>query len=116
MRKSLIAVACLLLLPLAACGDSESKAKSGVDLQTAKDGAEMVVVAGYICSEYMKKPQIAVDAQNRMRGPLTDAGLSVSEANAFMNERIEASKSETNTETQSQIACEMVGVKALPVN
>ena len=84
-------------------------------LDDMKDGTSLMVGSGAICSDYLQKPEVLAQMRERGLAGLIGAGMSESEANALMDEAVKEARSEPSNETQMQVACEMVGIKALPV-
>lgn len=81
--------------------------------QEVKDAFEMMVGSSAICSDYLSRPEILAD--NRALGlrQLVAAGLSEAEANEFMDRAEATALADRSTETQKQVACEIVNVPAL---
>ena len=82
-------------------------------LQEVKDAMEMMVASAAICSDYLARPEVLEQTRQTGQRELTKAGLSQGEAEAFMDEVAAGARAKTSSETQKQVACEMVNIRAL---
>ncbi len=86
---------------------------SAQTLQEVKDAMEMMVASAAICSDYLARPEVLEQTRGTGQRELTKAGLSQAEADAFMDEVAKSARAETSNETQKQVACEIVNIRAL---
>ncbi len=82
-------------------------------LQEVRDAMQMMVSSGAICSDYLKRPEILEEIRQTGRYQLGEAGMAEADASAFMDETVAKSRDDTMTETQKQVACEIVNIRAL---
>ncbi len=107
-RYSRLLLASMLVLTHA--GWSPASAQT---LQEMKDAMEMMVGSAAICSDYLKRPDVLEDTRQLAREQLGKAGMFGSEADAFSDGVVTAAMSETNSEMQQQVACEIINIPAI---
>jgi hypothetical protein len=78
-----------------------------------KDAMEMMVGSAAICSDYLKRPEVLEDTRQLAREQLGKVGLSADDADAFSDQITAQARQETNTETQQQVACEIINIPAI---
>lgn len=107
-RKAALLLASMLFLTHATWSPATAQT-----LQEMKDAMEMMVGSAAICSSYLKRPEVLEDTRQLAREQLGKVGMSASEADAFSDGIVTAAMSETNTEMQQQVACEIINIPAI---
>lgn len=81
--------------------------------QEVKDAFEMMVGSAAICADYLGRPEILTDNRKLGHQQFEKVGVSVAEADAFMDTAVAEALKEPSTETQKQVACEIINIPAL---
>ena len=97
----------------AAAAAAMAGSASAQTLSDMRDAMEIMVNTSTLCADYLQRPEVLDEWRQRALDNLTELGMPAAEAEAFVAGTIAEARAETPTETQRQVACEMVNVPAL---